>query len=39
MMQINARRLENSLQHFAELGKTSGSGVTRLAASDKDELA
>jgi len=39
MMQIHADRLDGFLQRFAELGKTIGGGVTRLAASDEDKQA
>jgi len=39
MIQVNAARLEGFLEQFAQLGKTAGGGVTRLAASDEDKQA
>jgi N-carbamoyl-L-amino-acid hydrolase len=35
-MRVNGERLNNSLQHLAQIGATAGGGVTRLALSDED---
>ena len=38
-LRINGERLKNTLEKMAEIGKTSGGGVQRLALSDEDKQA
>lgn len=36
---VNGERLKNTLERFAEYGRTPNNGVTRLALSEEDRLA
>ena len=36
---INGERLKNTLEEFADFGRTENNGVTRLALSEEDRLA